>query len=380
MKGLLGRHPAPTNGRLVPKSCLLNLAVGVWSVLIQPAGAQPSNGQELLDFVIAAHRSSRELIRTSSCRVEYEIVWTPAQSKTIRQSCSSQHWSSVDALRLKLTERNSNSPIGDLPESLDFCWKDSVMKSVSQTPAGDGKKVVAAGRNSSPQKHSHRCDAWVRGLLVLHLPGSGYHLPFERLTEKASRLKKAEWRAVGGHKLAIIELNIPHPTEQGESYDLELYFDPSVNYLIRKEVLKSGNYVREHEVVQFKECAPGLFFPQRINGREDNGKSTTVLSDIHVNQALPADIFDFRYPAGVYLSDGIKGVSYRTDSEGNPISAITPHARGSPPPRSEPGAIATETQEEPRSFTSWILPLALVILASAATLALVRRWRSQTSK
>lgn len=358
------------------------LTIGTCYLLTTAAGAQPSSGQELVDFVMQAHRASRELVRTTSCRVEFQMTITnPRSNSTIRQSCSGNYWSSVDAIRLKVSDQNSNNPLGDLPEDLDYCWKDSVRKLVHRKPSSDGKKLVGAGRDGYENRYLHRCDAWARGLLVLNVPGTINCLSFERLVEKSTRLKRAEWYTIDGNKLAMIELVIPQPNSPGDSWDVQFYFDPSVNYLVRKEVYRHGSYAREQEVVQFKECAPGLYFPERVSGRSKDSTSSTLLSEIRVNQPLPADIFNFRYPHGVYLSDGIKGVSYRTDPEGNPISAVTPHSRGPLPPRSEaePATLGTETQEEPRSLTRWILPLALVILASAGVVAVIRRRRAGTS-
>lgn len=358
------------------------LAIGGCYLWTAAASAQPSSGRELLDFVTQAHRASRELIHTTSCRVEFQVAIKNSRSNsTIRQSCSGKYWSSVDAIRLEVSDQNSNNPLGDLREDLDYCWKDSVRKLVHRKSDSAGKQLVGAGRDGYENRYLHRCDAWARGLLVLNVPGTINCLPFERLVEKATRLKRAEWKTVEGNKLAMIELVIPQANSPADSWDVQFYFDPNVNYLVRKEVYSLGSYVREQEVVQFKESAPGLFFPEQVSGRSKDSTSSTLLSEIRVNQPLPAGVFNFRYPHGVYLSDGIKGVSYRVDIEGNPISAATPHARGPLPPRSdaESSTLRTETEEEPRSLTRWILPFALVILASAGVVAVIRRWRARTS-
>ncbi len=359
-----------------------HLAIGVCCLWTAIADAQPSSGQELLDFVTQAHRASRELIRTTSCRVEHEVTFkNPQTNATVRQSCSGKYWSSADAIRLEVSEQNSNNPIGDVREDFDFCWKDSVRKSVIRRPSAGGP-IVAAGRDGYENRNHHRCDAWVRGLLVLNVPGFTHSIPFEQFVEKASSLKRAAWKTVDGSRMAVIELVIPHRDQGRQPWDVEVYFDPGVNYLIRKDVRRQGSFVNEQEVVQFKECGPGLFFPERISGRAADVKSSTVLSDIRVNQPLPADVFNFRYPHNIVLSDGIKGGSYRVDAAGNPLSALTPHSRSTPPPRGESVPTAnsrTETQEEPRSLTIWIILLALVILASAWILAVIRRRQARTS-
>lgn len=157
-----------------------------------------------------------------------------------------------------------------------------------------------------------------------------------------------------------------------------------MNYLVRKTVYTQakGAYRREDEVVQFKECSPGVFFPERLVGRSGPGGNLdfhhqTLISDIRVNQPLPEGIFRLRYPEGIPFEDHIRGVRYLANSDGSPISKeeplrsgrfIPPAPLGDDPPR--------ETQEEPKSATRWILPASCGILVVGLVAAFVRRrWR-----
>jgi hypothetical protein len=214
-------------------------------------------------------------------------------------------------------------------------------------------------------------------------------VPFEQLAAHATRLK-AQRRPIDGRETVVVELSFDRSKDSGTKWDAEIHFDPAVNYLVRKVIYtgswSSGNLRREDEVVHFKECAPGVFFPERTAGRSGpEGKfdfnHTTKFSDIRINQPLPKDIFQIRYPNGVYLSDHIRGVGYHVNTEGRRISPETPlEGRSVPPP---PVGVAansagTETQTEPRSATRWILPASLSILLFTGVVALVRRWQKRT--
>jgi len=178
-----------------------------------------------------------------------------------------------------------------------------------------------------------------------------------------------------------------HPEGLKDPWDVEIYFDPTVNYLVKKTVYTihgKSDYVREDEITDFTECSPGLFFPRNAAGRSgapENWTLTTksVLSEIRVNQALPADTFRIRFPHNVIMTDAIRGTRYRIDSNGNRISEETPYAnvKSIPPPGVDPSDDPphVETREEPRSWTRWILPISVAILVAGLIAAHIRRRR-----
>jgi hypothetical protein len=143
--------------------------------------ARPSEEQELLDFVRDAHRTARETIRTLSCRVEFEIKVDPKDSPKI-QTCSGRFWYSPDAVRSQYSEFGKDN---------DCLWKDSVRQSVVRETLG-GQKVVGANRAAYAERYLTRCDAYIRGLLVLNVPGTIDYLPFERLLAKSTSVVKTK--------------------------------------------------------------------------------------------------------------------------------------------------------------------------------------------
>jgi hypothetical protein len=126
---------------------------------------------------------------------------------------------------------------------------------------------------------------------------------------------------------------------------------------------------------------PGVFFPARVEVYvSDQNKRSTLrtvdYSEVALNKPHPPDIFTLKFPRGTALYDEIHNTSYSTDENGRPLgkvmtipdSALMPlnPTDDSPQPR-------TETKEEPRSWTRFILPASAGVLVLAAVAWLVRR-------
>lgn len=338
--------------------------------------AQGGRGaEEVLKFVKEAHRASRELIRTCSCRVEFKSTMTaPGSSSPKEDSLSALFWYSPTSVRGQVTERG---------RTVNYVWADSVQQSVTRSRV-EGQRMASASRGRT-NKYLPRADAYIRGLLVLNVPGTTECVPFEQLSERANRLLDARRITRDGKEMIRVRLQFEEPRKEKSAWKVEIDFDPSVNYLVRKTVYTSAkNYVREDEVMQFKESAPGVFFPEKLTGRAGpSGKfdfeHSTTLSEIQVNRPLPEGIFRLRYPPGLYMHDTVRGTRYKIDSDGNRISPEEPRrkGKGTPPPplAEEPSRPRTATEEEPRPWTRWILPVSSAILLVGLAAALVRRYR-----
>jgi hypothetical protein len=363
-------------------SHFLRVVLAIQAILFfhVPLRAHPESERELLDFVRDAHRASREAIRTCSCRVEFkgDLVSSRGGSDAL-QSCSGRYWVSPDSVR---------GIVSEFGQELDYLWTNSVRQSVSRAWS-DGKQVVGAGRSAYASSHLGRCDPWVCGLLVLNQPSRGIaNLPFEQLVAEANRVRKVHRKSNDGEEMIVVVLSFDGTKELPSSWEVEIQFDPAVNYLVRRVTYttsgEKGRICRENEIAEFKECTPGVYFPERARGRTvtEGGKPfftySVVLSDIQVNEPLPDDVFRFRYPEGVILTDSIRGTSYRVDANGNRISPETLMGNVPPPPEGEPALAhpGRETQEEPRPATRWIMPVSLGMLALGGILFVVRRWRT----
>jgi hypothetical protein len=341
---------------------------------------QAMGDEELLQLVRDAHRAARESIQTFSGRVEFDITMYDKQGSKppVKHSCSGQFWFSPKAMRAKISENNEN---------IDFLWENSVRRCVKRREIR-GQPAAAAGRDSFTHRHGVRCDPFVRGLLVFNPPNTSDFVPFEELVERATKLKKVERKQAGGKGLIMVQLFFDKSKKSDVPINVDIYFDPDVNYLVRQVTYNflNPNYRWDDEVLDFKEHQPGLFFPEQMAGSSQwltnkvkGDDNTTRFSEVQINQPLPRDIFNFKYPHGVSLRDNIRGSEYRVDADGNPISQQIPYVHEPPPPASAADAPipGTETQEEPQSATRWILPISVGILIVGGVAAFRQRRRRQ---
>lgn len=355
----------------------LELLLQVFTVcLFGVTAAQAKGDQELLEFARDAHRAARESVQTFSGCIEFTIAITQESKSPVTHLCSSQYWISPKAMRARISENN---------EDTDFLWENSVRKSIIRRVLG-GQPAASGGRHRYSHRHVMRCDPYVRGLLVLNLPNTTDYVPFEELVERATRLITSERKRVGGKDLITIQLFFEQSKKDEPAWTVDILFDSTVNYLIRQVAYTESNYRKEEEVLEFKEYQPGLFFPVQADGRSQilpgEAKLTehkTKFSNVQINQPLPKNIFYFRYPHSVIVGDAIRGCEYRVDAEGNQISQETPYGREPPPPGNDwdAQAFGTETHEEPRPWSHWIITISFGILITGGVAAFLRRRRRQ---
>jgi hypothetical protein len=339
----------------------------------QPLVAQPDAGTELLNFVRDAHRASRDSIRTCSCRVEFNgTLVRPGSGATSNEHCAGQFWYSADAARGKVSEHG---------KEVDYVLKNSIRSAVTRVKE-EGGTTVSAVREVVPRRYLGRCDAFSKAFLVLNLPNTTESIPFEDLVDSASRFKSAKWEVNDGQRCAVIHLIFEPGNDRQKKWDVKIYFDPSVNYLVRRaSYISSANYHRDDQVTKFEECSPGIFFPVALAGRsgldgKPNFTHRTQITEIKVNQPLPKDIFTFRWPNGVYLFDKVRGSSYRVNADGVAVSSEIPIEKIPViPPPAAGEELQQETTEEPRRAGWWILPVSGALVGVAVVVAFLRRFK-----
>ena len=122
-------------------------------------------------------------------------------------------------------------------------------------------------------------------------------------------------RRVTEEGIDSIYLDLAFPADR-----LRLWLDPAHNYLVWKAVEK-GNWTHEHRVIEFRTAADGAAMPVRIEQRitvPDFPPVTkvTALSEVHLNEPVPAEAFRLPGLAGLRCSDQIRGEQYRLDADG----------------------------------------------------------------
>jgi hypothetical protein len=143
-----------------------------------------------------------------------------------------------------------------------------------------------------------------------------------------------------------------------------------------------SDYQFEAENLDFVEPQPGVFMPIRCvrRGREGDhyNESVTSITDVQINRPIPDRVFQLpRVPSGTPLDDEVRGTKYTIDSEWQRIGKEEPIVtlRVAQPAEEEQSEYSSQSVSEPGSFTRWIIPLSIVILAGAGVAWYIRRRR-----
>jgi len=169
---------------------------------------------------------------------------------------------------------------------------------------------------------------------------------------------------------------------------LKMWFDPNVNYLLRKVVMspkksRDEGYV-ECEVIHFREYSPAVYFPEVIEHRTYregrlSGTKTVKLESAVVNEPISARLFQLNFPVGIRVADQMQGKTYKVglgeseaDGTQRPL-AIGPAVSGRPE-----GGLQTETRVEQVPRSHLILPLSLAVLIVVVGVSVFRRFKDNS--
>ncbi len=170
---------------------------------------------------------------------------------------------------------------------------------------------------------------------------------------------------------------------------LEFWFDPKVNYLIRKSVMvpAAGPTFRwEDEVVEFAELAPAVFVPTTVEHR-CSVKGTlrsvvrTVLSGLKVNHRMAESALRLPGIAGMECIDLTRDMAFKVDADGRRVGPESPVkvfriAPNGPEQRlTGPISWPPEPSRPPTPWWVWLLIASVLLLVVAVVLAILRRRR-----
>ncbi len=359
-------------------SIYLATAVAVVSLARPAAGGGP---EELAQQMADGNRAAVAAVRSLSCRFSHEVVSEsqPGQagSKWLHL-VSGQYWRSPDRIRVR-TPRPPDE-VHDLVLRNGKIW-------VLSTYTGTKGTISLLMVDSEPHLFVTSGDVWEYALFH-HWGGGATPRKFDYadILAKASRVHAAGRVNENGRELIHVRL-----AANGDEY--EFWFDPAVNYLIRKfshtptsaPSLKTDS--RVDEVTQFVEPVRGVFFPSVIEHKPTrNGQLDAVirtnLSDVKINQDIPSATLRLPNIAGMTCSDLMRKTDYTVDADGNRTGPESP-TKVTP---GMPGAVLDGPPPEPRppSRPPWPLWLWVLIAAGCAfSLAgivwYVRRRRNQSS-
>src|SRR5579883_940722 len=232
-----GRPSAFKQGGLMTRAVLACL-------FILMLGVHRAHADNLVDSVKQAHRASVESIRTLSCRTR--VVYEPKLPTGDEQG---EYWRDGDVVRCKHTS--------DAGRTGDVLVRDGRRLSTDKIPPatlGQGGPTKSTGTITDTNKFMS-CDPWLLGLIMF--PGkSKYLVSFDVFLAEADKVNSAKRVDDKGRPLVV--LDVAHSRGR-----FEIFFDPGVNYLVRRRVLWSptipGLILSDQEVVEFQEGAPGIF-------------------------------------------------------------------------------------------------------------------------
>ncbi|HET6575346.1 MAG TPA: hypothetical protein VFG68_17195 [Fimbriiglobus sp.] len=173
---------------------------------------------------------------------------------------------------------------------------------------------------------------------------------------------------------------------------LEFWFDPKVNYLVRKSVMVpagDSSYRWEHEVVEFTEVRPAVFVPTTVEhhcsiGGELQTVVRTVLSELKVNHPMPKVALRIPGIAGMECIDLDRDVKFNVDADGNRVGPETPvkvahHIALKPDDPDKRSRRPVEyyssplPSRTPTPWWVWVLAVSVCVLLAGVGLAVVRR-------
>jgi hypothetical protein len=331
---------------------------------------QPTSNSITFEELCIRNKAQVDLIQTLHCRVVSQNNFTFSNGTTSSTKQEGEFWFAPGQIKAKISDGKFLK---------EYTWKKSILRVFSTTTEpGTNNPLYSTYSSSTPTRHIDTMDPFIAGILVVTPPESLNGTPLSQVLNESVVVKKIEKKTETKTTQIILTLNFKPNSGIGrrEDWTAELYFDPSVNYLIKKAVYihnKSG-FRRIEEVTSFKEHPNGVFFPESILNRAFNGErlvrsTTTSFNNVRTNEDIQSEFFNIQYKQGVLLFDNINRTTYHVDENGDPITDPIPQGRKEIPPPSNNSTntvIKFPTQKETISFTWWIFPISslLAVLCS----------------
>ncbi len=362
---------------------LLTCPILLLPILLVPYAAPSPIDNKELEIVLHAHESSRQMIGSFRCRVYWDSTITSLKddTKITKLTCSGTYSYSPNATRGREIEIIKMPGNSKREEDVEYVWKDSIRYSLLRQK---DKARIGAVKDSFPLRYHGRSDPCVRGLIVINRPGSNSYAIVEDVIRKAYKID-LDKRTIGGKDFSVVTMYFTESNQMPSECKYEIYFDHSVNFLISKTIRSfshpEGTYAVLDEVIQFIQCSPGIYFPEKARQTTYIGKNeiltgVATLSEINIHPTFPEETFRMSFPNDITMNDAIRGVSYRIDSAGNQTGNSLSLSKLPPPkqsPLDESVSFGEETKVEPSGWSKSIIAFSIIILLLSGSVVLIRR-------
>lgn len=314
----------------------LRYFIAVVCSITGPVG--PTRADLNLDQLLGAYRSAHDSIRSMhalvTLRIEYSANKRPPQMATC------EWWQ--DGKRVRYVANLSEDLSGGARRHLSPLERSGAIgetgtRSMLVGLSREGNQRLVSGTVDDPLFDPGPYTPWAIGLFELN---NATHAFYDvALTKGRDKLKNLEmsW----GDGLSTVSF------EDKDNVAYEVVFDPAVNYLVRRRRMyvygpdrKTHEQPYDEEVKEFKEIAPGVFFPARTeirlsgkSGLKWIGRSTIELK--MVNGQIPEEQLALDFPAGVGVDDHKDQIYYRVGENGEktqvrPLGSIMFGSAGRP--------------------------------------------------
>ena len=271
-----------------------------------------------------------DLIQTLHCRVESGNILNLPNGKTRSSKREGEFWYIPGQVKARIIDANFNQ---------EYTWKDSILKQFSTTTEpGSDTPLYSAIHSNSDTRYIHNLDPFLVGLMVINPPETVNGAPLSQILNKSVIAKKTENKTDENGEYIVLNLEFKPNNDQTikSDWNLELYFDKSVNFLVKKAIYTQikTNFRRIIEVTNFKRYNNGIFFPDSIVNRSFDGDKLTKLTiakftNVVINEKITEEIFNIQYPHGILLTDNIKKTNYNINKNGDPIEKNIPNNQNS---------------------------------------------------
>jgi len=354
--------------------------VGV--VLVQACNVAAGEGERtLLAKVRAAHAAAVNSIHSLACDI------TLSNEPRRPSDCTAAYWQEGKKIRCR---------IQDAQLDRDILLEGARMTSVS-TQIQRGARREPGGHIVEIPGYEVNPNPWFCALMAFFSGKSPLSVSFDQLLAEPHELHSVKAVREDGRDMIHVHLSFAYTADgltsgklvrEQRRLHLEFWFDPAVNYLVRKHVARDERESSEQTVARFAEGRPGVFFPTLVKGILHQGgklftKRTVTITNLKINEPLPDDVFRFRFPPGITIRDDIKQEMRMSDDNGQPSlpavdkNGVAQKYQASPPQLSLPQVKyteATQEEEEGQPWRTWLLWFsAFLLLAAGARWFILRR-------
>lgn len=278
--------------------------------LVASCGQVPS-AESLVEKQEQALKQIHAMRATIECRVSRDAgkTWRLVYRFKVSRSGAKQRFRRYFAARLVDGEYQDSPDFGDFLETederLSVAGIDPDHPPVEPVPIIDpdrerrGQRVSGRIAPAGPLVAGGYMNQWM--LPVLFTPGMN---TLRELLKFTGSVTPIEGRSLRGDRTWELRLK----SRDGQAFRVTL--DPRYGYMISKSEMIFGKFVSSMHVDEFQEPKPGIFIAKLVRDNERNPDQLVeyTINDLKVNEPVPDEEFNFRFPAGIPIDDDKKNV------------------------------------------------------------------------